>query len=65
MDANGYYVTEANAHTSNNGNGLVVSKNIGIVTTYDSFSSGRWSSYLNMTPTINGKKSANVPPSGF
>ena len=54
-DSNGYFITESNASIKTIDGTRVLTDNIGIVTSYDRFGS-RWSSYLDMSPTITSRK---------
>ncbi len=65
-DNEGFYLTESNARTGKDNNGkMIINENIGIVTTYDKFSSHRWQSIMNMEITYKNKGNNTDIPSGF
>ncbi len=64
VDSGGYFVTEADAITSSDNGVVTLKEDIGIVTTYNSYGT-RWSTYLDMAPTINTKRNNTSLNSGF
>ena len=64
VDSGGYFVTEANAKTSSDNGVVTLKEDIGIVTTYNPYGT-RWSTYLDMAPTINTKRNNTSLNSGF
>lgn len=65
IDDKGYYLTEANARTKTINTIRTMIDNIGVVTTYDTFVSNRWTTYLDMSLTVNKKKRSTILQTGF